>query len=255
MIQQELIRALERYDLIIHSYNENSIILSHESYPNFEAHLFTIADAAGWYPRLIKSGNLELRCPANSSPDRFLGATNELMRKLESYRSRVAAGDIPSFIWAHHETSWHRFVWNASIWTALIPDDFIGYVDLSIRPHILKLNELGFQTKESCSGLLEEHPDREPYYPYVMFDERAYPGITPHLFTLADLASWTSKYAPHNFDVYLKAPRGVKILDSFENLVRNAEFLHLLLKEHSQVIDKSNLSLSLWRERSFSLEQ
>ncbi|MFW9933604.1 MAG: hypothetical protein ACFFDR_13215, partial [Candidatus Thorarchaeota archaeon] len=268
-MQEDIIELLERYDLRVLSsrlevdptnMSDLSIIFSHESYQNFEAHLFTIADACGWYPHLLHSGDVEVLCnvpPSESEKAirRFLDATRELMLQLQRYRERIALGEIPSFIWAHHEFRWHRFDWDSAKWGSLPSEDYLQYVDSSIRSHILRLNELGFVTKESCSGLPEEHTDRDPYWPYIMFEERAYPGIAPHLFTLSDIALWDAKYAPHNFDVYLKAPRGVATLDSFCNLVNCATGLYRHLHEHSQKVTTVNLSPLTWRMKSYSVEK
>lgn len=268
MFLEEIADSLMKYDLMVLSWKQDtadsfrsdiSIQFSHESYPNFEAHLFAIADAAGWIPRLSSSGELELSC--TSSPeqtshviDHLMYKTHEFMDQLSQFRKSLSEGIVPSFIWAHHEFRWHRFVWDSSIWDFSNFADFIGYVDESIRPHIQKLNELGFVTKESCSGMKPEHPDREPYWPYIMFDERAYPGIAPHLFTLADIASWDAKYAPHNFDVYLTVQPGDEILEAFDRIVSKATMMRLLLKGYFQSDAISRISHAMWRSQSFSIE-
>ncbi|MFW9909254.1 MAG: hypothetical protein ACFFEF_11825 [Candidatus Thorarchaeota archaeon] len=236
-----------------------SLLVSHESYPNVEAHLFTAANASGWLPRLLATGDVEMSCfsTVEGYPFawmRLLDTVDNLMAHLKSYRLRLASGDVPSFIWAHHEFQWHRTLWNSSLHPSIRPTEFIDYVDPSIRPHILKLNEYGFLTMESCSGLQEEHLNRAPYWPYVMFDERVYPGIAPHLFTLADISGWNAKYAPHNFDAYLKVRRGEHALRAFDTLVDSAGYLKALLQDYVRSLTSSGLSLLEWRLRASSAE-
>ena len=205
------------------------LTIDHHSYPNVEAHLFTAGDAAGWCPTFSDAYDVVLRRESVSrisKPEKewqtLLSRTEDLMELLTDYRNRIQRGDYPSVMWAHTNRGWHRREWNPAPHPVPEPKEFIHYVDESIRPHILKLNELGFGTMESCSGLKEEHPDRDPYWPYVMFDERTYPGIVPHLFTLADAAGWVATLAPHSFDVYLKVKRGDDLKKAWDRLVASA---------------------------------
>ncbi len=260
MKNAEFKQVLESFDFIVAAHDNERTIISHDSYPNFEAHLFTIADAAGWRPRLLSSGDVELQnpfCTLNSedSQVRFLEIVVEIEKSLNDCGSRISNGDFPSFVWAHHEFRWHRFVWDALKLGPLPSAEYLDYVDPLIRPYILRLNELGFTTKESCSGLLEEHPDREPYWPYVMFDERAYPGISPHLFTLADMALWDTNYAPHYFDIYLKVQKKENTLASFGKLVSSAEILQGVLEDHLKSNAHTSLTPNEWRYQSYSIER
>ncbi|MBE0526073.1 MAG: hypothetical protein IH631_03965, partial [Candidatus Thorarchaeota archaeon] len=118
--------------------------------------------------------------------------------------------------------------------------DFIDYVDTSIRNHVAALNNYGFDTIESCSGLPQDHPDRNPYRPYVMLDERAYPNCIPHFFTLADIADWIPSYAPHNFDVYIRIQRHNPVGEAWNRLVQSARDLHLLLKPYRQLVSSTS---------------
>jgi hypothetical protein len=211
------------------------------SYPNVEAHLFTAADVSGWTPSFSDTYDVVCRREVRSHEETlmqewrvFLSKMETLTENLTDYRHRIEQGEYPTVIWAHTNRGWHRREWNASSHPVPRPEDFIGYVDVSIRPHILRLNDLGFGTMESCSGLKAEHPDREPYWPYVMFDERTYPGIAPHLFTLADIAGWIPTLAPHSFDVYVKVRKDADVRGSWDRLVTSAVALSDLLKQYRQ---------------------
>jgi hypothetical protein len=232
-----------------------SVVVSHTSYPNIEAHLFTVADAAGLIPRLTSAGDVEIMLSSDGIHDEnsiqwtdLFKSLNQIMEWLQPYRKRLVQGDIPAFIWAHHEFRWHRRLWDSHYYTPRLVEEFIDYVDESIRPHISELNQLSFATVESCSGRKCEHPDREPYWPYVMFDERGYPGVAPHLFTLADVSGWDANYAPHYFDIYLRAPGKRNILQSFDRLVSNGRKLSSLLKENRLVSCSSGKSFEAWRQ-------
>lgn len=209
------------------------------TYPNAEAHLFTAGDAALWTPCFSDSYDVVLRKELSLGEDgilaewsRLLSRIAQLATHLADYRNRVRHGDYPSVIWAHTDRAWHRREWSIIPHPLPDPEDFIHYVDVSIRSHILTLNELGFGTMESCSGLKQEHTDRDPYWPYVMFDERSYPGIAPHLFTLADMASWVPTLAPHSFDVYLKVMKGDKVADAWDRLIASASTLYDFLASY-----------------------
>ena len=66
-------------------------------------------------------------------------------------------------------------------------------VDQSIREHIRALNDLGLETYGCCSGLEEDHPDREAHEPYVGFTTDN-PRACHWLFTIADMARWKADY-------------------------------------------------------------
>lgn len=217
------------------------LVIDHLTYPNVEAHLFTAADAAGWKPEFLVTDDVRLTRSRGRSHDdlrrnwvSLIEALRKLSRYLQPFQERIRQGDLPSVIWSHAFRGWHRRSWEAPVHPIESPDRFIHYVDVSIRKHITKLNELGFGTMESCSGLLKDHPDREPYWPYVMFDERTYPGIAPHLFTLADIAGWIPTLAPHNFDIYVKVRRGDDIPEAWRRLVGSAVKLDDLLHEYRE---------------------
>ncbi len=76
-------------------------------------------------------------------------------------------------------------------------------IDPTIRDIIRELNDLGFDTWGSCSGLAEDHPDREPHKPYVNFFTQ-----TPHelktIFLLADESSWYSDYGVNGEGAFVR---------------------------------------------------
>ena len=207
------------------------------SYPGFEAHLFTVADASLWVPELSPEGDVVLLGPSRQSVRhdswlKLIDVTHDIMGSLEQYRQGLRHGLIPSSNWIYHELQWYRKNWEGPYHERRPVDDFLYSVDESIRFHIKELNEMGFPTTQSCSGLPEEHTDRELYLPYVMFDERVYPRSSAHLFTLADIAGWIPSYGPHNFDIEfrLHGPEGAERF--WDNLVREARKLAELLDDY-----------------------
>ncbi len=240
------IRSLSKYDLVVDSYclglddsldEPPSIQISKSSYPGFEAHLFTIADASLWQTELTEASDVILRNLGDSSIRvqswyRFLSNFQRIMGALSLYRRRLRLGIIPSVQWISSEYQWYRQNWEASLHESGPTQDFLYSVDASIRSHIKELNELGFLTTQSCSGLPIDHPDREAYLPYVSFDERAYPRVSAHLFTLADMTGWTPIYGPHNFDVELTLQTSEKAERMWERLVVGARYLAPLLADY-----------------------
>ncbi|TFG29999.1 hypothetical protein EU527_15040 [Candidatus Thorarchaeota archaeon] len=219
------------------------ILFDHGSYPGMEAHVFTAANSAFWTPRLDENGDVIVSYPRTSNKEerilaweRLLVSIRRLTGLLQVYREHIMAGSIPSTIWAHHDTDWYRELRDAPYHEKENICMFIDYVDPSIRTHIKALNEYGFKTLESCSGLPRDHLDRAPYRPYVMLDERAYPGCIPHFFTLADIADWIPSYAPHNFDVYIRIRKHCVIEESWSKLVQSAKSLDLILSPYRQIV-------------------
>lgn len=225
--------------------------LDHTSYPGCEAHAFTLAHAVMWGATLDANGDILLICDLASGTeedpesrlllesrwDALCSVTCDLGARLNSYRVWIEQGHMPGVVWGSSAQVWFRTMWSAFDVARPRIGDFIDYVDELIRPHIVRLNELGFWTKESCSGLIEDHPDREPYWPYVMFEERAYPSASAHLFTLADLAGWVPTLAPHNFDIYVRARKNQDIYDSWVDLVGCAEYLESLLRPYRRIVN------------------
>ena len=219
------------------------IIFDHRSYPGVEAHVFTAANSALWIPKLDDNGDVIVYYPYSTNNEehllaweRLLGVLGELGGLLHTFRDRVLAGSLPGIIWAHHEIEWHRELRRAPYHEKQNTSNFIDYVDPSIRNHITALNDYGFDTVESCSGLLQDHPDRNPYIPYVMLDERSYPDCIPHFFTLADIAGWIPSYAPHKFDVYIQIQRHHPIVEAWNRLVQSARVLDSILKPYRQLV-------------------
>ncbi len=229
--------------LIEESAEQPMIIFDHRSYPGVEAHVVTAANSALWIPKLDDNGDVIVSYPSSTDNEEYLlawerlfGVLGKLTGLLHTYRTRVLAGRFPSIIWAHHEIEWYRELRRAPYHEKQNTSNFIDYVDPSIRDHITALNDYGFDTIESCSGLLQDHPDRTPYRPYVMLDERAYPSCIPHFFTLADIADWIPSYAPHNFDVYIRIQRHHPIVESWNRLIRLARILDSILKPYRQLV-------------------
>ncbi|MFO7837373.1 MAG: hypothetical protein R6V83_12075 [Candidatus Thorarchaeota archaeon] len=227
------------------------IQISRGSYPGVEPHIVTIADIAQWVPDITPDGDLRVTYPQSSIPEvnslsldicrqsweRFLSTTERLMGFLENYRERISNGMYPTALWIHYFMNWPHQTWHSRRLESTPIDQWIEYVDSSIRPHIRELNEFGLVTRESCSGHPDDHPAREPFWPYVMFEERAYPGISAHLFTLADMACWIPTYGRHGFDVSLEIPRDVELtrgnIESYWNqLISSTRQLMPLLEDY-----------------------
>lgn len=248
------IKALSKFDLVVNRFSlalddrqEDPPFLefNRASYPGCEAHLFTIADASLWLPDLNSEDDVVLLGPKDES-DRYeswlkiLAITQEVMESLEQYRQGLKHGIIPSTHWIYHEIKWYRQNWEGPLHELKPEDEFLYSVDESIRSHIKELNDLRFPTTQSCSGLIKDHADREPYLPYVMFDERIYPRSSAHLFTLADITGWIPSYGPHNFDIEFRLPGPDGAERFWDNLVVSARRLVELLHDY-RVSFKQNL--------------
>ena len=240
------IKALSKFDLVVNHFSlalddrqEDPPFLefNRTSYPGFEAHLYTIADASSWLPDLNSEGDVVLLGPKNES-DRYeswlkiLANTQEVMESLEQYRQGLNHGIIPSTHWIYHENRWYRKNWEGPPHELKSADEFLYSVDESIKSHIKELNDIGFSTTQSCSGLARDHADREPYLPYVMFDERVFPRSSAHLFTLADITGWIPSYGPHNFDIEFRLPGPEDAERFWDNLVGSARRLVELLHDY-----------------------
>ncbi|MFW9844422.1 MAG: hypothetical protein ACFFEV_07590 [Candidatus Thorarchaeota archaeon] len=219
------------------------IIFDHLSYPGVESHIVTAANCALWDAKLDDTGDVIVYYPESTDTTdhviawrRLLEVLSELSGLLGTYRNRVLAGHLPRTIWAHHEIEWYRDLRKAPYHEKQDVSTFIDYVDPSIRKHVTDLNNYGFDTIESCSGLPQDHPNRDAYSPYVMLHERAYPGCIPHFFTLADIADWIPSYAPHNFDVYIRIQQHYPIREAWNRLTKSARILHTLLKSYCRLM-------------------
>lgn len=246
-------------------FEDPMIVVDHTSYPGVEAHLFTLAAAAQWSAGFTADHDVILsrmqapidamKCEGSAQNEsyawnRLASVLTILVKQLKLYRNNIAHGEFATVVWGHHATEWHRELWDSKIHDHIPPTEFIEYVDPSIRSIITELNDLGFATVESCSGLLAEHPDRVPYKPYVMFDERSYYGSAPHFFTLGDMAGWESMYAPHGFDVYIRVIDGDDIEDAWSRLVTNARILGPLLTSYRKCNGKKSLSSKRFQQDS-----
>ncbi|MFW9767258.1 MAG: hypothetical protein ACFFF9_01255 [Candidatus Thorarchaeota archaeon] len=225
------------YTLGIDSDNRPQIEFDHTSYPGIEAHLFTIADVSSWEPELLSSANVLLSSLSNDS-DKFktwmklLTTLEDVMKSLEQYKQGLLHGIIPSSPWVYYEIQWYRKNWEGPQHELIPVESILHLIDESIKPHIKELNELGFQTTQSCSGLAKDHLDRDPYLPYVMFDERIYPRSSAHLFTLADISGWIPSYGPHNFDIELQLNSADGAERFWDKLVETARLLASLLQAY-----------------------
>ncbi|KXH70519.1 MAG: hypothetical protein AM326_04265 [Candidatus Thorarchaeota archaeon SMTZ-45] len=243
---QRSISALSKFDLVVNHFStaldngleERPLIeFDRSSYPGFEAHLFTIADAAQWMPELNSEENVVLFGPESMSNQyeswmRLLDFVNEVMNSLDDYRQELKHGIIPTTHWIYNENRWYRKNWEGPNHRFKPVNEFLYSVDESIQAHIKSLNALGFPTTQSCSGLKKDHPNRDPYLPYVMFDERAYPRSSAHLFTLADMTGWIPSYGPHNFDIEFRLHDSEDAERFWDRLVMNARRLAELLQDY-----------------------
>jgi hypothetical protein len=82
----------------------------------------------------------------------------------------------------------------------------------------------------------KDHRDREPYLPYVMFDERAYQRFSAHLFTLADISGWIPSYGPHNFDIEIRLLDSTDAEARWDKLVTSARTLACLLQHYRTTV-------------------
>ena len=242
------IKTLSKFDLVVNQFSlaldeplEHSpfIEFNRMSYPGFEAHLYTIADASHWKPEINETGDVILSRPKNESDLskswlRLMAVTLEIMGALENYRNGLKQGLIPTTHWMYHEIRWYRRNWDESPHQLKPPEDFLYSVDESIQSNIKELNDLGFSTTQSCSGLAKDHADRDAYLPYVMFDERTYPRASAHLFTLADMTGWIPSYGPHNFDIEFILYTAEGAEKFWDNLVISARRLADLLRDYRE---------------------
>ncbi|MFW9809419.1 MAG: hypothetical protein ACFFE6_08580 [Candidatus Thorarchaeota archaeon] len=239
------IGTLSKFELIVNDFSTGlrgsperpRIEFNHTSYPGVEAHLFTIADASSWQPELTDANDVVLLGSINESERerswvKLLSILSDVMSRLEHYRQGLKHGILPSSNWIFHELTWYRMNWERHPPELQSTESFLYTVDESIKPHIKELNDLGFSTTQSCSGLAKDHVDRKPYQPYVMFDERIYPRSSAHLFTLADITGWIPSYGPHNFDVEFRLTNSEDAERFWDNLVSNAKVMASLIHNY-----------------------
>ncbi len=227
------------------------LVLNHYVYPGVDAHLFTIADSAFWIPALTSTADVLLLRPRSLNEaksashieragyqawEKLLTAFKRMSTLLAPYREKLDEGYIPTSVWAHYDSEWYRKIREAPEPEPRPVSEFIQYIDASIRTHIRALNENGFSTIESCSGLPHEHLDREPYRPYVMFDEKAYVGVSAHLFTLADIAGWNPCCAPHGFDIVIRQRTDDEVEDAWDRLLIATRALSGLVGDYRELI-------------------
>ncbi len=187
------------------------IVLTRSSYPGFEAHLFTIADASFWIPEFTPDNEVVLYYPWGSDDERrsawerLFGSAVVICRQLAHSPERTARGlqSVP-VRWAHAEKGWEELLRQADE-RPLTPqkDDW----EKSIAAHITTLRDSGFVPKYVYSGLTKDHPAVKVLdFPTVLFDDENYIGVDAHLFTLADMAQWVPSFGEHGMDVIMELP-------------------------------------------------
>lgn len=125
-------------------------------------------------------------------------------------------------------------------------------VDKSIKRHIRELNEFGFATTSSCSGMARDHPERRPMLPYVMFDDESYFDVSAHLFSLADMAGWQSSFGAHGYDVAIEYNidgLDEDYMEAWGELVEAARKLGGALSEYRSLVDEAEFTRYAWDRR------
>ncbi len=259
-----LVSSLDEYGLSVKDmstdFGHNGccyIVFDHTSYPNVEAHLFTAGDAALWVTEFTSDGDVVLyrfshpsEPPIEQSWARLVDTIRIIDQYLHQYRERLGSTLFPTESWAHNELQWYRNIRVTPDHAPCDPDIFLWRVDGSIRSHIRQLNEMGFSTTECCSFITKDHIGRQPYsYPYVMFDDHAYPGVSAHLYTLADMAGWTAGTGRHNFDVVLVQLERDNVEQAWDRLVECALVLGGLLDDYRRSVRDPSSILYLLKRR------
>ncbi|MEM4735455.1 MAG: hypothetical protein QXS20_07035 [Candidatus Thorarchaeota archaeon] len=219
-----------------------TIVVDRTSYPGVEAHMVTIADIAGWRASLDEHGDVVISAcrttndtgstdirPYREACARLISAVEGLVPHLARCRQELEEGHFPTLIWGQSTREYFRLDREAPPHEPPDVNSFIDRVDVSIRPHIVELNQLGFITLECCSGLPGDHPDREPWHSYVMFDEMTHENAAPHVFTLGDMAGWTVLRGRYNFDIEMRVRGDDDIKPAWERLVGEARVLAQML--------------------------
>ncbi|RDE12495.1 MAG: hypothetical protein C4K49_10035 [Candidatus Thorarchaeota archaeon] len=185
------------------------VVLTQPSYPGFEAHLFTMADASFWIPEFTPGDRVVLYYPWGSDDEkrsaweRLLESAVVMSRQLAGYRERIQRGlQGVSVRWAHGEKVWEQLL-RPPVQQPLIPE--ANRWEKSIMAHITVLRNCGFVAKYAYSGLTKDHPTVKVLdLPTVWFDDESYIGVDAHLFTLADMAQWLPSFGEHGIDVIME---------------------------------------------------
>lgn len=228
------------------------VVFDHRTYPQIEAHLFTIADSAMWIPEILPNGDViifdtfewyegcgfaDLEAWRTLAWMCLAGGISGVMEWLEPYRSEPIADER----WAHQERDFLAGLYEVPPNEPMPVKSFIGGVDHSIRRHIRELNRLGFPTIECCSGISRDHPKGGSMLPYVFFDDEAYCDVSAHLFTLANMAGWEPSFGAHGYDVMLGYSIDAlddEYLKAWDELVAAARKLDPVLKEYRKLMDR-----------------
>ena len=99
-------------------------------------------------------------------------------------------------------------------------------IDPFIRNIIIELNKLGLETWGSCSGLVDDHSDKELSSPYVNFFTEN-PEQIQTIFRIADEAGWHSDYGVNGDGAYVQLDgRSEKeIKESWGKLIETARVM------------------------------
>jgi hypothetical protein len=187
------------------------VVLTQSSYPGFEAHLFTMADASFWIPEFTPDDGVVLYYPWGSDDEkrsaweRLLESVVVMCRQLADYRERAQRGlqSVP-VRWAHGEKVWEELL-RLAVKQASTPET--DHWEKSIVAHVTALCNCGFVAKYAYSGLIKDHPTVKVLdFPTVWFDDEIYIGVDVHLFTLAHMAQWVPSFSEHGIDVIMELP-------------------------------------------------
>jgi tetratricopeptide (TPR) repeat protein len=121
--------------------------------------------------------------------------------------------------------------------TQEVLDSIINEIDPSIQDIIAELHSLGLMTSSCCSGLPEDHPDREPQKPYVYFCAD-YDGAHHHLITIANMAGWIGEYGVNGWgvEVFYGSDEPEEIREAWSRLIQMAWLVMPKLRIYIDVV-------------------
>ena len=118
-------------------------------------------------------------------------------------------------------------------------EEIIQSIDPSIQTIIAEFHSLGLMTASCCSGLPEDHPDRESHRPYVYF-WADYEGAHHHLFTIANMAGWTADYGVNGWGVEVSVihTESEDIREAWSRLIQMARLVMPNLRVYIEVVQE-----------------